>query len=215
MVAVARKPGLHPFFQACLDKYKAAFPQENEGWDFDWQYADIAAEGSRLARIAAARNYLADLVDEEDDVVMVLDADIVQMPFNLPSRLWAANPGGITAPLVLIEGYDRFYDTSGFQENGAPIRAVPFYFNRRREYFATHTKDGLVELDSVGCVYIAPAQLFRDGHRWPAAPSGLTDHNEFCAKAKQDGYKVACLTTVAAYHAALPLYGEQWRAKGE
>lgn len=205
LVAVPVRPDEHPFFCACLDKYEAAFPVYNPGFTFDWarDERDWREGRTRLAAIAAARNaILDDHLRPEHDLVLTMDSDVVALPFALPALLYNANPAGVTAPEVLIEGTASFYDTAGFLEhNGSRCRQDWPYF----------VKAGpLVSLASVGTVYLAPASLFRET-RYAAEPAGLTDHEEVCAAARKLGMTVACLAGIEAYHAALPLYGKVWR----
>jgi hypothetical protein len=151
--------------------------------------------------------------------VLWVDADLVDYPADLPARLYEANPEGITAPLVLLEqagvGKEyrpgkQFYDTLGFIENGRRVRHMPPYFDGDGE---------LVELDSVGCIYLAPADLLRHAS-YESFPvdreldhptiwrTGHTDHWPIMVQAAMDDLPIVCLTTVTAVHAYLPKYGE-------
>ena len=199
------RPDEHPFFLDCLDKFQVAFPVHNPGFTFRWAttQSEYRDGRSRLGAIAAARNALLDAnLREEDDYVLVMDSDIVSVPFNAVTRMAIQNHDGITAPEVLIEGTESFYDTAGFLEDGRRVM-------RDRPYF---TQEGtLVSLDCVGTMYLAPAALFQDGVRYCDEPAGLTDHEEVCAAARDRGMRVACMTTIQAYHADLPLYGIPWR----
>lgn len=205
LVATPTRPGQHPFLAACSAKLRAGFPLNNPGFSFDFQETDkdYRQGRTRLAAIAAARYELVDQITDHDYVLM-LDSDLVMVPFDLPIRLQEANPDGITAPLALIEGMDQFYDTSGFIENGECVSHLPPFFSAHGD---------LIDLDSVGSAYLVPADVYSD-IRYPDEPSWLTDHWEFCQAAKAAGWSVRCLRTLAVHHAILPLYGEQWREKG-
>ena len=170
--------------------------------------------GGKFWHHARVRNHMIETcLDEWAELVMWIDADLVDYPTNLPALLYGANPLGVTAPAVLIEGFDgRFYDTLGFVENGARTSASRPYFSSSAE---------LVELDSVGCCYLTPALLFKsviydsekyDGtvHHHSIAATGHTEHWPVMQEAKRMGMKVACLQNVHAHHAHLPKYGEAY-----
>lgn len=174
---------------------------------------EIPAHSSRYIRHATVRNYMVDTyLREGHDFVFWVDSDLIEYPADLPSLLHAANPDGITAPLALLAdpnpyGAARFYDIGGFVERGRSARAQPPYFRQAGE---------VIELDSVGCCYLAPAQLYRDGARYTPPPCDrwMTDrmeyrveHNSVMALAREKGYRVCCLTTARAIHAWLPNYG--------
>lgn len=205
MVPVAARPPWHPFFRASFDKYRIAFPECNEGFEFDWRLCERDFSGERLDRIAKARNALLDdHLDDSHDLVLIVDSDVIMLPFDLPSRLHSANPGGITAPLVLIEGVDEFYDTRGF------ITADGVKFDRDPPFVPGTVASDLVAMEAVGTCYLAPASLFRDGVRFKPLAGYDTDHVHVCHEAAARGLEVRCLSTVAVYHAHLPLYGEAW-----
>lgn len=111
--------------------------------------------------------------------------------------------GLITAPLALLSetsGWkQRFYDIGGFIEDRNRARMWAPWFNQQGE---------VIELDSVGCCYLAPAQLYRDGVRYSPPPSDYyVEHWSVMQEAKRRGYRVVALTNVRAVHAWLPDYG--------
>ena len=57
--------------------------------------------------LATLRNaLLAEYLQPAHELVLWLDADVVEYPADLVAQLHAANPGGVSAPLVLIEESD-------------------------------------------------------------------------------------------------------------
>ena len=91
------------------------------------------------------------------EYVLWVDADVVDYPADLISRLHAANPGGVTAPLVLIEGSDseeyhsrcrrgicggaqqherhaQFYDRAAFIVSGTNITLNPSFPGNARPF---------------------------------------------------------------------------------
>lgn len=168
---------------------------------------------SRYIKHATVRNYMIDTyLTSDHDAVFWVDSDLIAYDADLPSRLHTANPGGITAPLALLAdpnpyGRDRFYDIGGFVECGRSADAYPPYFRQVGDVIA---------LDSVGCCYLAPAALYRDGARYEPPPCDRwatdrmeyrVEHNSVMAQARERGYRVCCLTTARAIHAWLPVYG--------
>lgn len=190
----------------------------NIGMIFDIRQDDtrlpIPDHPSRYIKHATVRNYMIDTyLTNEHDAVFWVDSDLIDYDADLPSRLHTANPGGITAPLALLAdpnpyGRDRFYDIGGFVEHERSAEAYPPYF---------HQAGDVIELDSVGCCYLAPAALYRDNVRYSPPPCDRwiagermeyrVEHNSVMAQARAQGYKVCCLTTARAIHAWLPAYG--------
>jgi glycosyltransferase involved in cell wall biosynthesis len=148
---------------------------------------------------AAARNALLDArLKPWHEWVMWIDADIVDYPPDIIDQLRSVNYGGITAPMVLIEGSSQFYDTYGFVEHGHHISHIPPYF------------DGcgrLIDLDAVGSVYLANARVYHSGARYHPTP-GQTEHFSVMQQAKSMGMLVRCKADMVVFHADLPRYGE-------
>lgn len=151
-------------------------------------------QGHANARNALLNRYLSD-----HDMVMWIDADLVDYPADIITRLDKANPGGVTAPVVLIEGTRRFYDTYGYRQNGKQVLCDWPYFNPTGQ---------LVTLDSVGCAYLIPASVYVN-QPYVTMPD-QTEHYSIMLAAKKQGLKIACYTDMTIYHANLPLYGENW-----
>jgi hypothetical protein len=164
---------------------------------------------SRYTPHAAARNYMLDRFLKADHThVLWIDSDLIDYPADLPARLLRVEDA-IVAPLAMLDASpdrllfdphpDRFYDIGGFIEAG-----------RRASYWPPHfvQRGDVIDLDSVGCCYLAPAQLYRDGVRYATPPTDyFVEHWSVCQAAKRRGYRVCALTNVRVVHAWLPDYG--------
>jgi hypothetical protein len=184
----------------------AAMLRRNPRWRFDVvrQPMTVAvSDGSpKYAPHAQVRNILLDrFLRPIHQRVLWIDADLISYPPDLPTQLERANPGGITAPLVLLDKHDtRFYDIGGFIYNGEPARYTPPYFGTGDE--------PIVTMDSVGCVYLAPAALYRSGVRYvPNGPHYGVEHWSVCQAAIQRGIPVRAVRGLTAVHAWLPDFG--------
>lgn len=72
----------------------------------EWE-PDQPDDKSRREAIARLRNRLIRThLKPEHDLVLWLDGGIVNYPADLVLRLHRANPGGVTAPLILLEDSD-------------------------------------------------------------------------------------------------------------
>lgn len=190
---------------AVAEQLLARLPDANPGMTFDIR-RDAAAvpvppSPSLYARHAAVRNYMLDTyLAEHHTHVLWVDSDMVDYPADLPTRLNAANPGGIAAPLALLDKCGpRFYDIGGFIERGRRFPMAPPY----------SLQPGPVwELDSVGCLYLAPAWLYQAGVRYATPPSDYyVEHWSVMAEARARGVRIVALADVVARHAWLPEYG--------
>lgn len=221
LVAVTVNDTMHPDLQARameLIRYLMAEPRNRKLFDMElaWygEFIEPGPPGSgKWYRLAEARNRLLDAyLRPEHDYVLWVDADLVDYPADLPALLYEANPD-ITAPMIFLEGTeDIFYDTLGFVENRSRTSRHPPYFRHLNG-------QALYDLDGVGCTYLIPADILRDV-RYESLPvdyerdgpsvwrTGHTDHWPVMREARRRGLRVACLTTVRAYHADLPKYGE-------
>lgn len=120
-------------------------------------------------------------------------------PANLPTVLHSRNPGGVSAPVVLLDHHpERFYDVAGFVEGGRWARLTPPWFDQPGPVF---------DLDGVGCLYLVPAEVYRTGGRHVSVP-GYTDHLAVCAHARRLGMPVRAYADLRVYHAYLPDFGE-------
>lgn len=221
LIAIPMKDTLSPSLKDRMGELVKGLlenPANNHVFDMELAlYVDVGAptpvDAGKWYSQARARNKLIETyLLPEHDLVMWIDADMVEYPADMPARLWSANPDGVTAPMVLVEGTSQFYDTLGFIRDGCRVRAYPPYWPENGE---------LVDLDSVGCTYLIPAEVHRR-QRFDSLPvdkledhpsvwqTGHTDHWPVMREARRMGMRVACLTSVTAYHADLPKYGERW-----
>ena len=225
------RPSNPPALRAVADALLARLPAANPGVRFDIRQDDVALEipphPSLYMRHATVRNYMLDRYLTEDHThVLWIDSDLIDYPADLPTRLAEIGPYRskdadlvrayctdmgipirprpvIVAPLALLSetsGWPRrFYDIGGFIERGNRARMFPPYFEQQGE---------VIELDSVGCCYLAPAELYRDNVRYvPPVTDYFVEHYSVMAAARRRGYRVCCLTTARAIHAWLPDYG--------
>lgn len=199
------RPTNPPALRSVASALLARLPAANPGMAFDIRQDDsaipIPKHDSLYMRHATVRNYMLDTyLQDYHDFVFWIDSDLVAYDADLPSVLHAANPGGITAPMAVLDHYpDRFYDIGGFVERGR--RA-----NMERPWFE-QTGDVLA-LDSVGCCYLAPAALYHSGVRYAPPPSDYyVEHWSVMRAAARRGYAIRALATAVAVHAWLPDFG--------
>lgn len=175
---------------------------------------NLKPDGRKYGTHAQARNLLIDCyLRPEHTHVLWLDVDLVNVPDNLIDKLLAVDASAIVAPFVFTEKLDKaapasmtnggwFYDTGGFKRlNGS--YAMPFFphFNGENEQ--------VMEMESVGCCYLAPAQLYRDGCHYE--PNALdVEHLSFCKQARERGTRIFADSRLKVEHAFLPKYGEAW-----
>lgn len=225
LIAITAKPDLHPDLRVrSMDLLGGCVRNRqniNAFGNIDTAIFDEAIEmvqpknTGQYWKLAEARNALLDMyLKPRHEWVFWIDADMVGYSPDLPAKLLKANPDGVTAPMVFIDKTDLFYDTLGFIETGHRLL-------RNKPYFRILNGSNLVELDSVGCIYLIPASVLRksryaslpydesQGH-WSISRTGHTDHWPVMQAAAQQGVKIACLKTEIAYHANLPEFGEIW-----
>ena len=165
--------------------------------------AGIDSNSARCDQLADIRNALVrDYLRPEHSHVLVMDADIVEFPPDLPQQLQKiSGDNAIVGAACYVEGcFPRWYDTGGFVERGHRCRHYPPHFDQ---------PGPVIELDSVGACYIVPADVFRKGAKF-AGSQNFTDHFALCQAAKELGYSVFCDTRIRVSHADLPRYGLQW-----
>jgi len=199
----------------CRMSAKPAFVARSQALYDALTYADkervvlrnaIGVQGlGKYAANAIARNTLIDFyLKPHHTHVLWVDVDIVDYPSDLIERLLSTGGRyGAAAPFVLIEGTDRFYDYGGFVRNGACFSPTPPYTD------AEGLAAGLMEMDSVGSVYLMPAYYYTAGCRY--APDGdEVEHRSLFRQARDSGCRVFADSHITAYHANLPLWGEEW-----
>jgi hypothetical protein len=158
--------------------------------------------GPKYSAHARARNDLIDThLRDDHEFVLWIDDDIVEYPANVVDLLYV-DDNTIVAPTVVVESQPTiFYDTHGFRTLTG--EEVSQSFPR----FSAEPKH--IELAAVGCMYLIPAALYRDGVRYEATPRH-TEHWSVMKAARDRGYRVLCDKLTTIYHAYLPRYGEKW-----
>ncbi len=229
LVLQPTRPSNPPALRARAEGLLWGLVTSNPGMTFDVRQDDTALEipahPSLYMRHATVRNYLLDtyLKDEHTHVLWV-DSDLIDYPAELPTLLMGVvgETQTICAPLAVLDDThltqkNRFYDIGGFIENGKRARMYPPWFDQQGD---------VIELDSVGCCYLAPAALYRSAtvpgetteiytsqHFFPAARYSpphtdyYVEHWSVMQAAKKRGYRICALTTAIATHAWLPDYG--------
>lgn len=206
-IAPTNPPALRERADALLARMRAANPGLDIRQDDD--LIAVPPHPSRYIRHATIRNWMLDkYLREEHTHVLWVDSDLIDYPADLPSVLLAA-PGEIVAPMAVLDPsparlrvfpeVERFYDIGGFIEQGKRCRLNPPWFDQ----------DGaVVELDSVGCCYLAPAALYHAGVRYkPPATDYYVEHWNVMREARKRGLRIIALRDVRCVHAWLPDYG--------
>jgi hypothetical protein len=227
LIAQPRNPHNPPALTAVADALLARLHEANPDLDLDIQVDSapikVPADSPVYTRHAIARNHLIDTrLRDEHTHVLWIDSDLIDYPADLPTRLWGAEWGRVVAPVVTLDYHegrdygglnwpDRFYDIGGFIENGQRARMHKPWFDQPGPVY---------DLDSVGCCYLIPAWLYREGVRY--APPGLPHYRRwqdgsvhpFCVEhysvmraATAAGLRIVALGEVRAVHAWLPDYG--------
>lgn len=224
LVAVPAKPNMPIGLEWRMNSLLASLLEGNPSLDLELAiFSDEVPrpsdkEASIFIAPAIARNLLLQKhLRDCHEYVLWIDSDLVDYPPSLPTQLLEVNPGGVTAPLILIEPCDTpqdylFYDVAAFIEAGRPVFArAPHFGNVSHDppYFAA--KGNQVDCLSVGCCYIIPADVHRSGVRFEPTP--FTDHYPVICKAREMGKRVVTTRSVVAYHANLPKHGEAWHAE--
>lgn len=219
------RPSNPPALRAIADALLARLEGANGGMTFDICQDDTLMPAppvlhpSLYLRHAVVRNYMLErYLRPHHTHVLWIDSDLIDYPADLPMLLMGAaarlNEGVayaeswqaltssqlIVAPFAMLDKWpNRFYDIGGFIEMGSRARMWPPYFDQ----------DGdVIELDSVGCCYLAPAGLYRDGVRYSPPPTDYyVEHWSVMQAAKRRGYRVCALRDVQVIHAWLPDYG--------
>jgi hypothetical protein len=149
------------------------------------------------------------------DYLLWIDADIIDFPLDMPSRLIEGNPTGISAPMVLIEGSNTFYDYTAFvikgQDHIEPRSRNCIHgrnLKPQSPYWINVPTETVVELDCVGTITLVPSWVYKFA-RYEDHPA-FTDHYPLCKAVRDAGLKVTVDRSLLAYHANLPAYGESW-----
>jgi hypothetical protein len=242
LVAIPLKPSLNPHLRDICVAGARLLPQANPTLDINilFDYSAVAKEAGDSrpwSKVARARNRLLDKVNiNHYDYVLWIDADVVKYPLDMPTKLIAGNPNGVSAPMVLIQGGDQFYDWAAFvmadkdtimPESrkriwGRNLQHQPPYWHYHKEphieddrnarpdwYKPAADSKGHVEMDCVGTITMVPTWIYKDGIRYEDHPA-FTDHYPICKACRDEGIPVTVDTSCVAYHADLPRFGEKW-----
>jgi SAM-dependent methyltransferase len=208
LVLIPVKPNLDPRLKSRAAELAMRLPKANPSLEFSLVF-DFRGDGDavvvrfedRANRNALLRQAIIDDYLGQSHAVLWVDADVVDYPADLPTRLIERSGGGVGAPLVCMEGNpERFYDIAGFVEGGRWARLDPPYFDQDGPVF---------ELDSVGTIYLVPSVLYRGGAKHVDQP-GYTEHQSVCTTARENGLPVRAFADLMAMHADLGRYGEPY-----
>jgi len=240
LTCIPVKPGMNPGLMAKCLSLAGSMPSFNPVHSMATYYdhTPIARELSDhtpWSRVCRARNMILDRIKlDQWDYLLWVDADVVDYPMDMPTRLIAGNPGGVSAPMVLIEGRKEFYDWAAFVMKGKDTvkptnrhrvwgrnlqHEVP-YWNECDAHteddppslakpFWYQPKETVVEMDCVGTITMVPSILYQHGARYEDHPA-FTDHHPICKYARSQNLKVTVDRSIIAHHADLPKWGEAW-----
>lgn len=222
LVIVPAKPQMHAELKRRCMVSALAMLEANRhemAFLFDWtSEAKQPGDATPWSVVARVRNRIVDgLSLDRWDYLLWIDADVIDYPADLPTRLIQSNPEGVSAPMVLIEDSARlFYDFAGFIIRGRDhVRHDTRMLVRGRNlsheppYWPIEPTQDVVEMDCVGCVMMVPAAIYRAGGRYEDHPL-FTDHYPICRKAREMGRRVTVCRSLVTTHANLPKYGEAW-----
>jgi hypothetical protein len=208
LVAVPMKPDLSPkIFKRCMAAVGSLTYPHRDGVVHNGPFEPDPSRA--CSRQAAARNrVLEDGVKPRHTHVLIMDADIVGAPADLIERLLEVSMTDIVAPHVYTEKLKPhqpgsfknggwFYDTGAFIQDG-----------KTRNMWQPDLP-GVQEMDSVGCCYLMPADIWRKGVRYEPVGHEI-DHLSFMRGAKALGYRIWATSEIVVEHAYLPKYGEEW-----
>jgi hypothetical protein len=214
LVIIPIRPGLHPEIlrrsMACAMAMMGANPVHELSYLLDNRLeAKLPDERLAWANVARIRNRILDAINLDTyDYLLWIDADMTEFPPDMPSKLIAANPEGMTAPMVFIEGTKNFYDTAGFVDLDGN------HFNQGGTYWCTgQPRDEIAEVAGVGAITMVNAKHYRPAGsvRYDPTEPQNTDHWPIARRVREHGCKVMVHRGIAAYHAALNQYkGEDW-----
>jgi hypothetical protein len=161
----------------------------------------------RVHHLAPIRNAIVADHLKDHDAILWIDADMVSYPANIATDLWELHDGGIAAPLILNAHSNQFYDTLGFTYK---VGNRLYNANPKPHYFF-HIRDQrpAYNVESVGCMYLINADIYRKGGKHEFVHKRQTDHYSLCLKAKELGLPIRVYEMLVARHAYLPQFGER------
>lgn len=180
-------------------------------------FPQLATDSRPWSKITRIRNNMLDNMPWElYDYVLWIDADIVDFPPDLIENLIDANPTGVSAPMVLTEDTNGFYDRSAFIIKGTSDicpQNRSFLTGRNLTfippYWLQEPQDNIVEMDCVGSVLLVNTDIYDAGARYTDHPA-FTDHFAICSAARAMKRPVTVRRDMLTYHANLPKYGKKW-----
>lgn len=181
----------------------ASTPEHEFGLWLDFREADKREEThcQRVCRVAEDALKAVDL--SQWDYVMWADADVIDYPAHICSRFINFNPTGITAPLPLIEGTDRLYDTLG------SIDMEGRHLAHDAPYWQVEPTERLVQMKCVGMMLLVPARIFAQVGV-PDCGEGKPGWAAACDYAFMHRLPVYIDRETVALHANLPAHGHEW-----
>lgn len=217
LVAVCEGPDLPPAIRDRMHAGAAALRAGNPGWAVDVVYhttraPDRPVPGPGWAAVHARNmawlrnDLLAAHLAPQHTHVLWLDADLVAFPPDLISRLHAACPDGVAAPLPMIEGTRRLYDTYCLlDQHQQPAEAEPPYLAD-----AWNTIGRTIPIWSAGCCYLLPADVHRAGGAFTPTPERPGEHRGAFTQVHAMGLECVVDMETIVEHADLPRYGLAW-----
>lgn len=208
LTLVPIKPNIHPQLNEHIRGLMKHLPLANSSHTFDIVFDSRGSGDEKISRhidrcnnMATVRQGMIDDHLADHDAVFWFDADIIKFPLDLPTQLINRGRGGISAPVVVLDGHPhRMYDIAGFVEKGQWSKIDFPWFRQLGPIY---------ELDSVGACYLVPAKVYRDGGRHEKTET-YTEHWSICQKARHMGLSVLAFADLVAVHADLNNFGEKW-----
>ena len=157
---------------------------------------------NRFMKLTQIRNKIIEENLKDQEYVWSIDSDIVNFPPNILDQL-IDHDVDIVAPLVLIEGTNRFYDILAFLYQGKQ-------FTHALPYCPACKRNELFEVDSVGTCYLARSDIFKQGIKYSTHEGKISEQICFCQEARKKGFKIWVDPTIKVLHANLPKYGERF-----
>ncbi len=243
LVAIPLKKEMHPYLKKNCIEHASQLPSANPTMDvvLHFDYTDIPKEPTDSrpwSKVTRIRNKVINSLNLDAYThICWIDADLVDYNKDILTKLITANPIGVCAPKVLIEGTNQWYDWAAFVMKGkSNIKpddrnriwgrnlqhpAPYFWIDGGKNPDANPMvapRDGvamdfkgqtLIDLDSVGAMYTVSTDIYKAGIRHEDHPA-FTDHFPICEAALKMDRRVTVDFTSTAYHAVLPNYGEKW-----
>lgn len=197
LICIPTKPTLCPALKLKAHELSARLPDANPDHDItimhDYRKIEsLPTDYTPWSKVTRARQLLLDTIDcFKFDYLLWIDADVVEYPADMPSRLIKANPKGIAAPMVFIEGQPtRLYDWAGFVQSGRDHIEPTNRWNiigRNLQHEPPHwdkePEGRIVPMDVVGTVVLVHSDIVI-GHQFHDAPA-MTDWLTLCQKARK------------------------------